>query len=124
LRDLFEHSDEVTVADVELLKVGRHMRMNGSTKIIIGRREQENAELAAHATGGDAVLEVIGYPGPVALVRGNVTDEMIEKAAAFCVRYSDAPGDREAPVKVLFEGREFTVSANSARQDEIKALLI
>jgi len=124
LKDLFDHSALVTVRDAQLLKLGRHIRIDEKTKVILGRREQENAEIARQAAPGDAVLEVAGYPGPVALVRGKVTQEAIEMAAALCVRYSDAPGDEEVAVKVDFDKKTSEVSATSAEDWEIRKLLI
>jgi len=32
LEDLFDHEKEVTVTDIELLKVGRHLRLDGARK--------------------------------------------------------------------------------------------
>jgi tRNA-specific 2-thiouridylase len=46
LRDLFTHKKRVSVADVNMLKVGRHFRF-GKNKIIVGRNETENKILTA-----------------------------------------------------------------------------
>ena len=41
LRDLLAHKKRVSMADVALLRVGRHFRL-GKNKIIVGRNEAEN----------------------------------------------------------------------------------
>src|SRR4030065_764901 len=46
LRDLFKHKKRCSMADVHLLKVGRHFRL-GENKIIVGRNEAENRILTA-----------------------------------------------------------------------------
>ncbi len=45
LRDLFEHKKRVTMADVALLRVGRHFRV-GKNKFIVGRNQAENKFLS------------------------------------------------------------------------------
>ncbi len=47
LRDLFENKKHISMADIALLRVGRHFRL-GKNKIIVGRNEAENKFLAAN----------------------------------------------------------------------------
>jgi predicted ribosome quality control (RQC) complex YloA/Tae2 family protein len=94
--------------------------------VIIGRHEQENAELAAHAAADSAVLEVVDYPGPVALLRGRIDDEMIKRAAEVCARYSDAPADAEVTVTVALNQKEYEVATRTPVDEsiEIREMLI
>src|SRR5262245_4461329 len=72
LRDLFDHRDEesTTMADVELLRIGRHFRVRDDLKIVLGRNQPENARLAEHRADGHWLLEPQGFNGPAALVCG------------------------------------------------------
>ncbi len=89
LKDLFKHKKRIYPADIELLKIGRHFRINNS-KIIVGRNEHENKQLLKLAKKTDILLEVKDVPSPITLMQtqGNGSYE-IKKAAALTLRYSD-----------------------------------
>jgi len=97
LRDLMEHEGLGEISRINVLKLGRHFRSAGGRKIVVGRREAENAELANLAAGGDALLHPTGVPGPIVLLAGGYDDRDLEEAARLCARYSDAePGETVA----------------------------
>ncbi|HEY3489669.1 MAG TPA: hypothetical protein VGK27_06070 [Candidatus Deferrimicrobiaceae bacterium] len=45
VRDLFAHESEVTMADLNLLKVGRHFRMKDGRKVVVSQSEEANLRL-------------------------------------------------------------------------------
>jgi hypothetical protein len=98
LRDLFAHKKRVSVADVNLLKVGRHFRL-GSNKIIVGRNETENKILTARKSSNDYYFEVPDCGSPIAVLQGPKTKKAIEKTAALTAYYSDK---KQTPTKVRF----------------------
>ncbi|MCK4272394.1 tRNA 4-thiouridine(8) synthase ThiI, partial [bacterium] len=57
LRDLFQHSDSVTVQDLELLKVGRHLRLDDGFKMVVGRNQSENKRLGELCAPDDLLLD-------------------------------------------------------------------
>lgn len=85
VRDLIVH-DELTVENIELLKIGRHLRISERCKVILGRNERENEILFEMKKG------VLIYPkdmkGPVTLLLGSCLKQDIDKAASICVYYS------------------------------------
>ncbi len=90
LQDLFDHlgKDAVSVADLEMLKVGRHFRLSDDTKAIVGRDEQENKQLLEIAR--DHIrIEPMDTVGPTTLVEGQPTTEEIRLASSLTARYSD-----------------------------------
>jgi tRNA U34 2-thiouridine synthase MnmA/TrmU len=100
LRDLFEHQDHCTEAELHLLKHGRHFRLNPDTKLIVGKTEQDNQNiLKYHNPAADTVIDVEDYPGPIALVPHGAKKESIHLAAAICTGYSKAP--KLSPVDVV-----------------------
>jgi hypothetical protein len=101
LRDLFTHKKRCSMADVALLKVGRHFRL-GENKIIVGRNEAENKVLTIKKARNDYYFEVPDFSSPITVLQGLKTKNAIEVAAALTACYSDAKGDR---VTVNF-GRE------------------
>jgi tRNA-specific 2-thiouridylase len=96
VRDLVERS-ELTMENVALLRIGRHFRLEGSAKLIVGRDEKENARLESFAREGDVILSTFPLPGPVALLR-NGDNGSIELSAMICAAHSDARNENEVPV--------------------------
>jgi tRNA-specific 2-thiouridylase len=101
LRDLFKHKKRCSMADVSLLKVGRHFRF-GENKIIVGRNEAENKILTAERARNDYYFEVPDVGSPITVLQGAKTKNAIRAAAALTAFYSDAKSDK---VTVNF-GRE------------------
>lgn len=99
LKDLLEHSDEITRRDLELLKIGRHFRLSKETKAIVGRKEGENRRLQELFLTGDLLMEPKDSPGPVLLLPKGGKESEWSKAAAICLRYSDVPKERPSRVK-------------------------
>jgi hypothetical protein len=91
--DLLEHTSENRDWDFQLLKVGRHIRHDASTKMVIGRRAQENAVieyLARHeAARPCALLLPENFAGPAVLLVGNVNDHTLQSAGQLVARYTN-----------------------------------
>jgi tRNA-specific 2-thiouridylase len=98
LRDLFSHQDPIQIRDIELLKIGRHLRLAPALKTIVGRHAQDNENILQLVAPGDDLLKVEGYPGPLCLIPYGGAAEDIARAASICVRYSDAPADEVVSV--------------------------
>jgi tRNA-specific 2-thiouridylase len=92
LRDLFQHHKRCTVADVALLRLGRHFRL-GENKIIVGRNDAENKALLAGKAGNDFLFEVPEIAGPITVLQGRKTKKAVDVAAALTAFYSDAKTD-------------------------------
>ncbi|MEJ2040759.1 MAG: tRNA 4-thiouridine(8) synthase ThiI [Desulfosarcinaceae bacterium] len=77
LKDMFDHGDGIHNDALHLLKYGRHMRLGGTTKIIVGRTKQDNENISRHIhSETDTLLKVEGYPGPVVIIPGGGTKEI------------------------------------------------
>jgi len=87
MKDLVETSD-ADANDVNLLKVGRHFRIDNTTKAIIGRNETENERITILFKDGDYLLNLVDIPGPTTLVRGEITEEKIYTSARITARYA------------------------------------
>ncbi len=114
LRDLMTHSPAITRDDLELLKIGRHLRLSDRVKVIIGRNKKENDLLRSMAGECDTLLWTCQVPGPVALVVGDADEQAIMLAAAACARYSDTKGRGTVMVRVRFRGTTRTLTAEGA----------
>jgi predicted ribosome quality control (RQC) complex YloA/Tae2 family protein len=108
-----DHCDDIpTLNDIELLKVGRHLRITHDAKFVVGRNKHENEVIKALVADGDVFMEVKDYVGPTCILRSkNYDDSLIIKCAAIAARYSDAPRDDLSKVSITVNGdkREITV---------------
>lgn len=87
--------------EAELLKHGRHFRVEGA-RVVVGRSEEDNRALLALARRmGLARFEVVGCPGPLTVIlsRGRPGKKAMEAAAGLTVRYSDFSGRGRAGVE-------------------------
>lgn len=116
LREHLKHEKTLTMNDVALLKLGRHFRIHNA-KIVVGRNEEENKKLLVTARrNGVSYLETAKYKGPLTLLLGKEDPDVLKKAAAITIRYSDAP--KNASVKVKYRGRKEEVMEIEAMKDE------
>lgn len=101
LKDLFDHQDTVDENDLELLKFGRHMRLDAGTKIVVGRTRQDNERIGKRCDSKvDMVLKVENFPGPLVVMPSGGSDPMVMLAAAICTGYSKAPVEQPTTVIV------------------------
>ena len=92
VKDLLDHATHPTIEDMELLRIGRHFRLNPATKLIVGRNEAENDVLdyyGAHRS----LFRPIDFPGPSTLVVGENGPESERGVASLTLRYGD-PGKK------------------------------
>jgi len=115
LKDLITKDPAFSRRDIELLKQGRHFRINEGTKIVVGRNERENEAILSLARQKDALLTAESFPGPTVLVIGDPTPEDLEVVAAITVSYSDAPLGQPITVKVR---RDSMIEILHAKGDE------
>ncbi len=101
LRDLFDNKKRISMADISLLRVGRHFRL-GKNKIVVGRNEAENKFLILQKSQSEYYFELPDVVGPITILQGPKTKVAIETAAKLTAFYSDAKTNE---IKVNF-GRE------------------
>jgi tRNA U34 2-thiouridine synthase MnmA/TrmU len=126
LKDLLRERPDPRYRDLELLKVGRHIRWGEGCKIIVGRRQEENSRLEALSESGDYRLWVNGFPGPVVLVPSPPAPsrDALLFAAGVAVRYSDAPAGHVAEVACTDGDRYETFHAAACPDEDIQPRMI
>lgn len=124
VEDLFEYVDKPTLNDTELLKFGRHFRINKNSKLIVGRNKDENDVISSLAMPNDLLLEVKDYMGPLALLRGAYDESTLALAASIVHRYSDAPKDAECAVAIRNNNALKEISASSANSEQLSSYRI
>jgi tRNA U34 2-thiouridine synthase MnmA/TrmU len=124
VRDLFEHKEEITKRDLSLLKMGRHFRI-ASSKIIVGRNEEENKLLLTLKSHDDYVFEVPGFGSPITILEGPKSKETIELAARLTARYSDAGArTKEVMVEYRTEQEKESILVSPLDENEVARLRI
>jgi len=124
LRDLYRHTTEPAVRDIELLKHGRHFRIENGSKIVIGRNMRDNLAIEKLSRPADALLCMADYPGPSVLVPDSGDASTLATAASLCALYSDCPKDRPALAICEAENarQELTIQAAS-REDAARWII-
>lgn len=87
LRDYFSHQEIVDFNELNLLRVGRHFRVNENTKIIVGRDEGENDKIEKYRKPDELLFEARDTGSPITLIKGTASDAVINLAASITARY-------------------------------------
>ena len=116
-KDLFSHTKNPTINDIDLLKIGRHFRLDEETKFIVGRNKDENEMIKAISLPGDILLEAKDFVGPVSILRGSNAKEHVKFASSITLRYSDAPNDEQAIVTIKDNDLVEEIGSQSAEEE-------
>ncbi len=99
MRDLQNHEGMGDLRLVQLLRRGRHFRLPGGSKCILGRDRNDNQALRDLASTADIRIHSVNVPGPTLLMPlGARTQEDIDFATAMCADYSDQRNDGAAVI--------------------------
>ena len=116
-KDLFSHTKNPTINDIDLLKIGRHFRLDEETKFIVGRNKDENEMIKAIALPGDILLEAKDFVGPVSILRGSNAKQHLKFASSITLRYSDAPNNEQAIVSMRDNDLVEEITSKSAEEE-------
>jgi len=97
LKESFE-KEEHSVLDFHLLKFGRHFRLPGGSKLIVGRNEEENGKLKKLFPPSWVKFDGIEVKGPWAGIPGSASLYDLKFAAQIWSRYSQ--GRTEDPLEM------------------------
>lgn len=118
LKDLLEHNPEAGIAEMQMLKYGRHFRLPDGTKIIVGRDKSENDKLEQFGAGY-CKFQIANILGPVTLAPLGLPGETKKLIAAITARYSQG---REKPTLVIGyseNGKEGLIEVAPAGDEEL-----
>lgn len=127
LRDLLEHptNKDWERQDFDFLRYGRHFRLNGGIKLIVGRHRQDNeALLQIYRPGHDTLLQVRSLPGPVGIVPGGGGGDDIIRAAGICAGYTKTSVNQTAVVRVTMPEGMVDMTIAPIPSEAVKELLI
>ena len=127
-KDAWEHKE--ALGDrwyYELLKLGRQLRLPGGQKLVIGRNEKENTELAylGSRLKGAAYYEPLNFGAPSAVSVSGDSTEIRDVVGGAFLRYArEYPGSPEVEVKSAGTTESFTIPGEPLTDADIKALML
>ena len=124
LRDLFRHEKDFRIREIELLKYGRHFRLNEKVKVIVGRRRPDNEAIQRLAEDHDAIMRAAHFPGPFTLIPYGGDEQTRRAAAALCALYSDAPPDAEVAVSCTTGGVTLIIKTAAVSREDAERWII
>lgn len=104
LADVKDHDGLDDVRLVNLLLVGRHFRLPGGAKCIVGRDRRDNQTLKERALPEDVLLHTVNVPGPTLLLPGGADEADVQLAAGMCAQYGDHGDRQEVVVRIIRAG--------------------
>ena len=107
LSDFLTHDGAAAIDlyQVQLLAVGRHLRLTSGRKVIVGRHERENEYLENCGVKG-VFLTSVDHPGPITLIPGEPSQTEIELAAQITAGYSDGSNEPAVHIEIRDDGNE------------------
>ncbi|MGD8521640.1 MAG: tRNA 4-thiouridine(8) synthase ThiI [Desulfobacterales bacterium] len=125
LKDLFDHQQDCTEAELHLLKYGRHFRLNPEAKLIVGRTQNDNERiLKYHNPEEDIVMKVNKYAGPIAVIPHGAKKDAIFLAASICTGYSKAPDFAAVEVRLTQPKGKEVIKVIGIPPEDVRKLLI
>lgn len=100
LKEMKAHEGLENRALVNLLKFGRHFRLPGGARAVVGRNHADNESIRSSCGPDDTLLRSVDVPGPSVLLVGAASDDDLRLAAGLCARYAD--GHRPEGVLIRF----------------------
>jgi len=88
VKDIFKHPSDYERWHFEILKIGRHFRLDPEAKAILGRDASENEYLEYLHPKGTVLLTPINFSGPSAILIGPSTSNRLEETARLIVSYT------------------------------------
>lgn len=104
IKDLLKHKSKPSVSDLQLLKWGRHLRLEHGSKLIIGRNEEENAKLNAIKDENYLDFDLCGLSGAYSLIDKNYDERDQDIALGLVLAYTKAPFDTFS--KIVLNSKE------------------
>jgi tRNA-uridine 2-sulfurtransferase len=125
LRDLFEHQTDWTKEELNLLKYGRHLRLDHTAKVVIGRNQKDNEQiLSCYRPEKDILIKMKNFPGPVGIIPNGCNELILVRAASICAGYSKAPKDQPVEMCVTLPAGMLIFTVTPISHTQVKDILI
>lgn len=119
LRDLFRQ-EKYSFEEIDLLKLGRHFRLNRDIKLVVGRNKEENERLEDFFQEGDFLFKAKNLKGPISLIKKGfkLNNDFIDKSCQITARYCDRNEEEDKEVYINY----YSTSKELAKTRKVKPL--
>lgn len=127
LKDVMETCENWDANDLELLKLGRHLRLNHCTKLVLGRNQDDNLRLEKLTRPNDILIYAAQFKGPTGLLRGSADEQkkVLPLAAAITAGYGKGKHEKKIAINYSYPGEKpGTIEIEPAIMERIKQFLI
>lgn len=125
LKDLFEHQEHFSENELNILKYGRHLRLNQNTKIIVGRNQSDNENIEKlYNPAADILFRIKTFPGPATVMPGGGNRDVMILAASICAGYGKASEYSQIDVTAQTPKGSETIQVLSIPPGKIRHLII
>ncbi|OQX74465.1 MAG: ATP-binding protein [Campylobacteraceae bacterium 4484_4] len=100
IRDVLDHGAKFRVEDIDLLKVGRHLRLPEGAKLIIGKNREDNERIARTQHPGYIFAKALDIAGPLSLIEERASEADRVLAARLILTYTKTPADSVGRVQI------------------------
>lgn len=107
--------DTFEVSDIPVMKFGRHFRLEGGAKLVIGRNQEENAYLQNIENEKYSHIKTVGLPGPHGLLSKNASQSDKDLATKAIFTYCKTEVDNSYTLS--YDGEEVTGSPFTSREE-------
>ena len=88
VKDIFQYETDYQRWEFEVLKIGRHFRLDPETKVIIGRDASENEYLEYLHPRGTTLLTPTNFSGPSAILIGPSSSNRLHEVGGMILTYT------------------------------------
>jgi len=124
LRDLLYVQKAYDTRELYMLSHGRHIRLAPDTRIVVGRTKAENQALFdLYNPRKDIRLRHAVLPGPLVIMPGGGSEDMVRLAASICAGYTRADPDKPTQVMVRSPQKKETLTVPVLKTSALKDLI-
>ncbi len=109
--------DKLDIKDIDILKFGRHFRLEDGAKLIVGRNREDN-EMLRNINSPKYIPIKIDITGPFSLIDKNASNRDKKLASKITLTYAKSNIDREYEVYIgdeLFIEKPFKIKADAQK---------
>jgi tRNA-specific 2-thiouridylase len=117
----FTKESTLKLEDIELLKVGRYLKLDNEANLIIGRNKDENEKIQNIKNDDYIFCKATSLSGPDCLLSKNANSEDKNLAAKIILTYTKANIDERYDVQF---GNEIITSSPFASKEEVKKWIV
>lgn len=120
IKDMMKFEKIESVEDTEILKFGRHLRLENGAKMVVGKDETDNAKLRAIA---NPKFDEIKIPliGACSLISKNADEADLQTAAKIALTYAKSESGKEYEVEI--NEKKFIATPLKSK-DEVKKYFV